>query len=361
MKIVIFGLSVSSSWGNGHATIWRGLMRALERRGHRVVFFERDTPYYAAHRDPPEACACDLVLFGQWEHVAARARSELAGADVGIVTSFCPDAIRAADLLFSSNASLRVFYDLDTPITIEKVRFGEDVAYLGPRGFADFDLVLSFTGGRALVDARDLLGARAIAPLYGSVDPEVHRPATAVSQYRGAISHIGTFAPDRQAALDLLFFEPARRLRSDRFVLAGPLYPEHVRLGENVRHYPHLSPIEHPSFYASSVLTLNVTRGVMKKYGYCPSGRLFEAAACAAPLLSDRFEGLERFFEPGREILIADTTEEALEALQRPRIDLRTMAERARDRALEAHSADVRVRELEDLLGGASPHRMAAS
>src|SRR5947209_14883001 len=148
MKLVIFGLTISSSWGNGHATLWRGLCRALARRGHRVTFFERDVPYYAAHRDLWSLNGVALELYGEWSHVRAGAESAVSNADVAMVTSYCPDAI-AASRLVAEHAPLAVFYDMDTPTTLESERRGQRVAYVGDRGLRDFDLVLSYTGGRA--------------------------------------------------------------------------------------------------------------------------------------------------------------------------------------------------------------------
>src|SRR5947209_3325429 len=209
MKLVIFGLAVSSSWGNGHATLWRGLIRALGQRGHSVVFFERDVPYYAQHRDLDELPGGRLCLYPDWLTVLAAARRELQDADVGIVTSYCPDAIAATQLLLDSRVFLRVFYDLDTPVTLQHLIQGEPVPYLGPRGLRDFDLVLSYTGGEALTALRNLLGARRAAPLYGSVDPLVHQPAAPDPRLRADLSYLGTYADDRQAALERLFIEPA--------------------------------------------------------------------------------------------------------------------------------------------------------
>src|SRR4029079_97077 len=157
MKLVVFGLAVSSSWGNGHATLWRGLIRALAARGHSVVFFERDVPYYASHRDVRAIEGGRLHLYETWDRVRQLARNELADADVGMITSFCPDALAAESMLFDSGARVRAFYDLDTPITLERLTHGESVPYIGPRGFADYDIVLSYTGGRSLQELRDLL------------------------------------------------------------------------------------------------------------------------------------------------------------------------------------------------------------
>lgn len=347
MKIVIFGLTLSSSWGNGHATLWRGLCRALLRNGHDVVFFERDVPYYAAHRDFHSLPGGELVLFSQWSDVQAVARAHLAEADVAIVTSYCADGVAATELLLDSPARLRVFYDLDTPVTLDCLQAGQPIGYLGPRGLAAFDLVLSYTGGRALDELRTRLGARRVAPLYGSVDPEVHRPVRIEERFRADLSYLGTYAADRQATLETLFIEPARRLPQQRFLIGGSMYPQEFPWTGNIFFVRHVDPPQHPAFYSSSRLTLNVTRRAMKDMGYCPSGRLFEAAACGVPILSDEWEGLSLFFAPGAEVLIAQTSEEATAVLQIDTIELRRIALQARERVLAEHTAAHRVRTLE--------------
>lgn len=346
MKLVIFGLTLSSSWGNGHATLWRGLCRALHRMGHRIVFFERDVPYYAAQRDLYELEGTDLVLYPSWEEAVPRARREVAEADAAMVTSYCPDGIAATDLVLDAEGPLRVFYDLDTPVTLARLEAGQQLSYIGPRGLAGFDRVLSYTGGSALAALRERLGAHHAAPLYGSVDPEVHRPADPVPRYQGDLSYLGTYAADRQDALDRLFLEPARRLSDRRFVLAGAQYPEDFPWSPNVWFVRHLPPPDHPAFFASSPLTLNVTRADMARMGYCPSGRLFEAAACGTAVLSDSWEGLDEFFAPGREILLAGTTEEAIAALTLPWEEIRRIGRAARERTLAEHTADRRARQM---------------
>lgn len=350
MKLVIFGLTLSSSWGNGHATLWRGLCRALARLGHRIVFFERDVPYYAAQRDLYELPGTDLILYPTWEEVLPRARRELADADAGMVTSYCPDGVAATDLLLDADGPLRAFYDLDTPVTLAKLEAGEPVAYLGPRGLSGFDRVLSYTGGAALDELRDRLGARHVAPLYGSVDPEVHCPAGPLPQYQADLSYLGTYAADRQAALERLFLKPARCLPDRRFVLAGAQYPQDFPWEPNVWFVRHLPPGDHPAFFASSPLTLNVTRADMARMGYCPSGRLFEAAACGTAVLTDTWEGLDEFFEPGREILLAETTEDTVEAVRLPGEEFARIGRAARERTLAEHTADIRARQMLEIL-----------
>lgn len=353
VKLVVFGLSVSSSWGNGHATLWRGLIRALSHLGHRVVFFERDTPYYAQHRDLFGLPGGDLILYPSWEDVRARAHGHLSDCDAAIVTSYCPDAIEACDAVLSSPARIRCFYDLDTGVTLSRLQAGQHVEYLPAGGLGDFDLVLSYTGGRALTELKTLLGARHVAPLYGSVDPEHHHPAPAEERFRADLSYLGTYAPDRQAALDALFLEPARRRPGMRFLMAGPQYPSEFPWTANLFFIPHVPPPEHPAFYSSSRLTLSVTRAPMAAMGYCPSGRLFEAAACQVPIISDEWDGLDYFFEPGREILVARTTGHVLEALDRSPEELARIARAGRDRVLSAHTAAHRALELENILEAA--------
>jgi spore maturation protein CgeB len=353
MKLIIFGLSVSSSWGNGHATLWRALIRALAHRGHRVVFFERDVPYYAAHRDLVALPNAELCLYGRWEDVATVARAQLADADVGMVTSYCPDALAAERLLHEPARLLRVFYDLDTPITLDRLDAGEDVSYVGADGLAAYDVVLSYTGGHALDRLRARLGARRVAPLYGSVDPEVHRRVPAVDAYRADVSYLGTYAEDRQAALDALFIEVARREPGRRFLIGGAQYPASFPWTPNIHFVHHVPPHAHASFYSSAPLTVNVTRAAMAELGYCPSGRLFEAAACGAPVLSDWWEGLDQFFTPGSEIIVARSSDEAAAAITRAPEELAAVGERARERAFDEHTASHRAAELERLLSDA--------
>ena len=346
MNIVIFGLSVSSSWGNGHASLWRGLIRALLARGHRVTFFEKDVPYYAENRDLhalPEGGT--LVLYRDWVESLPRMRRALDGADVGMVTSYCPDAEAAATLVQDAHIPVRCFYDLDTPVTLSRLDAGEDVDYVAG-GLAGYDLVLSYTGGGALDALRTRLGARLVVPIYGSVDPDLYRPAEPRPEFQALLSYIGTFAADRQRAVERLFVEPARRLPGERFVIAGAQYPADFPWTPNTFFVRHLPPPAHSSFYSSSRMTLNVTRDAMARMGWCPSGRLFEAAACGVPILTDDWPGLDEFFLPGSEILVATTTEEALAALATSPDELAAVARRARERTLDEHSASRRAAEM---------------
>jgi spore maturation protein CgeB len=353
MKLVIFGLTVSSSWGNGHATLWRGLCKALACRGHHIIFFERDVPYYAAHRDVTQLSCGELILYPDWNSVLPLARRHLSDADVAMVTSYCPDGQEASDCILDSPARLKTFYDLDTPITFARLDRGEEVPYLPRQGFAGFDLVLSYTGGRALDELRRRLGARRVAPIYGSVDPEAHFPVEPMEVFRGDLSYLGTYADDRQEVLKTLLIDPARRLPDRKFIIGGAQYPAEFPWTSNIYFVRHLPPGDHPAFYCSSRVTLNVTRQAMAEMGYCPSGRLFEAAACRAAILSDWWEGLDEFFEPGKEILIARSTDEAIQALELSDAELEKIRAACREKVLAMHTADQRAIDLEQAVENA--------
>jgi spore maturation protein CgeB len=346
MKLVIFGLTVSSSWGNGHATIWRGLCSALARQGHRVRFFERDVPYYANHRDLHHTNQFDILLYQSWDEVLPEARAAVRDADRAVVTSYCPDGRAASDLVLECATGMKLFYDLDTPVTLGRLRAGEDVEYIPIYGLEPFDLVLSYTGGPALTELQTRLGARRVAPLYGCADPAIHKPVAPVPRYNCDLSYLGTYAADRQATLEELFVEPARRCAQKRFVIGGAQYPMEFPWTNNIWFVRHLPPPEHPAFYSSSKVTLSVTRAAMAEMGYCPSGRLFEAAACGTPVISDTWQGLDSFFEPGREILLASSADDVVRALELDPEELKRIGQAARTRALAEHTADHRSLEL---------------
>ncbi len=347
MKVVVFGLTVSSSWGNGHATLWRGLLKALIRRGHEVVFFERDTDYYRDNRDLHALDGGALVFYPDWAAVAARAAREIAEADVALVTSYCPDALAAGRAVLDGPRALRVFYDLDTPVTLAALDGAARPAYVGPDGFAGYDLVLSYTGGPALDALATRLGARRVAPLYGHVDPELHRPVPRDARFAADLSYLGTYAADRQAALDALFIQPARARPGGRFLIGGAQYPADFPWTANIFFVRHLPPPDHPAFFSSGRLTLNVTRHAMAAMGWCPSGRLFEAAACGAAILTDPWDGLDRFFAPGEDLLVARDTADALAAVDLSDAELRRIAEAGRARVLAEHTSEHRARDFE--------------
>lgn len=350
MHFVIFGLTVSSSWGNGHATLWRGLLRALSQRRHTAVFYERDVAYYASTRDgwvPPRGIR--LRLYSSWDSIRAELNSEFSGADIALVTSYCMDGPAAAELILESRVPVHAYYDLDTPVTLDALHTGSPASYLPRAGLSGFDIVLSYTGGRALTELKARLGARRVAPLYGWVDPESHAPVAAQPEFRSTLSYLGTYAADRQPMLEELFVRPARQLIHERFFIGGAQYPHDFPWSENIFFVRHMPPALHPVFFCSSRSTLNVTRRAMAEYGFCPSGRLFEAAACGTPLLSDTWEGLETFFTPDEEIVPVRTHQDVIAALSRSDEELGRIARAARERTLSQHTAGHRVGELESI------------
>ena len=297
-----------------------------------------------------EIPGCELRLYKDWDDVLPQARSELSDADVGMVTSYCADGPAACQVVLDSTSRIHCFYDLDTPVTISRLLAGERVEYLPADGLGGFDLVLSYTGGEALNWLTTLLGARRVAPLYGSVDPLIHRPAEPVPEFAADLSYLGTYAADRQKTLDRLFIQSARIAANRRFLIGGAQYPSDFPWTSNIYFVRHLPPAMHPAFYSSSRMTLNVTRRAMADMGYCPSGRLFEAAACGAPLLSDEWEGLDEFYAPGSEILLCHSTEDVLHALDLSDQELKRIAAAARERTISEHTADSRVKDLEAIL-----------
>ncbi|MGD9765049.1 MAG: glycosyltransferase [Candidatus Binatia bacterium] len=351
MRIAIFGLTVSSSWGNGHATTWRGVLKALHRDGHQVTFFERDVPYYAAARDLRAPDFVELVLYEDWSAVAGAARRAVAEAEVAIATSYCPDGLSASRLMLDAGRGARVFYDIDTPVTLAAlaqhgVAVPNGARYLTADLIPEFDLYLSFTGGPVLDELRQTWKARRTAPLYCSVDPDSHQPAAPAEQFRCALGYLGTYAVDRQTALEALLFRTAERFPDQRFAVAGSLYPAAIAWPRNVDRCEHLRPAEHASFYCANRLTLNLTRDAMKRIGYSPSVRLFEAAACGTPIITDRWPGIEAFLLPGEEILVVDDADGVAAALEYSDAELAAVAAAARAHTLAAHSGSARAREL---------------
>jgi spore maturation protein CgeB len=348
MRIVVFGLAITSSWGNGHATTYRALLRALRKRGHEIVFFERDQEWYTSNRDMPEPTFCQVHIYEAWEEVRPRVGRELADCDVALVGSYFPDGLKAIDEVLDSSVSIKAFYDIDTPITVAALRQG-GTYYLSPEQVPGFDIYFSFTGGPLLHELEDKFGAQRAVPLYCSVDPESCRLSAPSPQYACDLSYMGTYAADRQVKLDELFCKPARRLPNKSFVLAGPQYPPQLTWPRNVQRIIHLEPKFHPSFYCSSRLTLNLTRREMVAAGYSPSVRLFEAAGCGATIVSDSWQGLETFFTPGEEILASSSSADVARYLtEMDGEEITEVGRAAQQRVLAEHTSEHRAIEFEN-------------
>jgi spore maturation protein CgeB len=361
MKLVVFGLSLSSSWGNGHATTYRALLRAFRDRGHEVTFYEWDAPWYGgAHRDLPDPDFCRLVLYADWERAAPRALAEAREADAVMVGSYVKEGSRVIDALEGAGAGPLHFYDIDTPVTVAQLRRGP-TDYLRPDQVPLFARYLSFTGGPFLAEVVEgELGAREACPLYCSVDPARYRPTPPDPELEVDLAYMGTYAPDRQPVVERFLTAAARRLPERSFLVAGPQYPEELRWPENVRHLAHLPPDRHAAFYSSARWQLNATRADMVAAGWSPSVRLFEAGAVGAAILSDRWPGIDVLFEPGREILLPRSTEEVIEILTGTHDDdRRAIGAALRERILRDHTSERRAEELEEYLAAAPVERLA--
>jgi len=347
LRIVFLGLSITSSWGNGHATTYRALIRGLCQLGHTVRFLERDVPWYAAHRDAPPFASCQVDLYDSLETLTRRFADVVKNADVVIVGSYVPDGAEVVRWVLDSARGLCLFYDLDTPVTLGSFERGE-ATYIAPESIPRLDAYLSFSGGAALARIEGEQRAALALPLYCSVDTARYVPQRV--EPSSDLGYLGTYSADRQPTLEQLLLEPARVWAQGKFVVAGSNYPDQ-HWPNNVSRLEHVAPGEHPSFYCSLRFALNVTRADMRRLGHSPSVRLFEAAACGTPIISDHWTGIEEFFEPGTELLLAEGPEEVLRHLRTlPEEKRRAIAARARSRALREHSALRRAALLEHYL-----------
>lgn len=343
--VVILGLSITSSWGNGHATTYRSLVRGLAARGHRVLFVERDAPWYAGNRDEPNPRGACTHIYNSFGELVQRFEKAVSDAGLVIVGSFVPDGARVGDWVNSVARGVTAYYDIDTPITMTKLAAG-DGEYITPELVRRYHLYLSFTGGPTLRHIEQQYGARAACVLYCSVDTAQYRPAPRPTRWD--LGYLGTYSDDRQPVLEALMLEPARRRPRGRFVVVGPMYPKEIVWPSNVEREIHLSPREHPEFYGAQRFTLNLTREAMKRAGYSPSVRLFEAGACAAPIISDWWEGLDSIFVPGREVLVARDAEDTIRILRDTKESERlAIGAAARQRILAEHTPEQRAAQLE--------------
>jgi spore maturation protein CgeB len=349
MKIVIFGLSITSAWGNGHATTFRALCEALHHRGHRITFFEKNLEWYVSNRDLPHPPYCQLVVYDSWNDVLQRATRELMDCDAAMVGSYFPDGYAAIDLVAESNAPVKTFYDIDTPITVSQLREKGRTDYLRAEQISAFDVYFSFTGGPILRELEERFGAARAVPLYCSFDPKHYRTFSVNQRFACDLSYMGTYAADRQPKIEEFLCEPARQLPRARFIVAGPQYPRKIRWPENVRRIKHLNPRWHARFYSSSRLTLNVTRRDMVIAGYSPSVRLFEAAACGTTIVSDNWPGMDLFFEAGTEILLPADAQDVVRYLTEvDSAELRRIGRAAQERVLAEHTSARRAGQFEE-------------
>jgi spore maturation protein CgeB len=357
LNIVMLGLSVTSSWGNGHATTYRGLIRGLASRGHRILFLERDVPWYAENRDQPSMPGARIELYHDLSELLSRFEPEVSRADLVIAGSFVPQGIQVGEWVTSVATGVKAFYDIDTPVTLSQLE-GGNCDYLSRSLIPRYHLYLSFTGGPTLTRLELRYGACMARVLYCSVDPNQYYPQ--VREHRWDLGYLGTYSPDRQPALERLLLDPARRLPAGSFVVAGPMYPDSIEWPENVERAIHLEPARHSRFYAAQRFTLNITRSGMVAAGYSPSVRLFEAGACGVPIISDRWDGIDTIFHPGYEILLADSAEDVLRYLFDISEETRaSIGANARATVLAGHTPQCRAAQLEQYYQEAYDHCFA--
>jgi spore maturation protein CgeB len=351
MKIVFYGLTITSSWGNGHATTYRALAKALAARGHSVHFVEKDVEWYRNHRDLPRPAFCTVHLYENWTAAERSLVALSADADAIVVGSYFPDAKAASTALMDADCGPVFFYDIDTPITLAQLRSPEGSAYLDRKMIPHYTAYLSFTGGSALSELELEFGSPRAIAFYCSVDPQDYRPMPCRAEFDCALSYLGTYAADRQPKLMRLLNETAGLLPTSRFLVAGSQYPKDLPWARNVERLDHVPPAEHPAFYCSSQFTLNLTRRDMVAAGYSPSVRLFEASACGAAILSDSWPGLAEFLTPGSEVLVAADAYEVADILRHtsPR-ERKRLGQRARERILAQHTSAHRAQQFEQIV-----------
>lgn len=344
LNCVFLGLSITSAWGNGHATTYRGLLKEIARRGHKVTFLERDVPWYASNRELEKLPYCTLALYSTLDELKDRFTTLIRHADVVVVGSYVPDGIAVGHWVTSVARNATAFYDIDTPVTLANLLAGK-CEYISRDLYARYHLYLSFTGGPTLNLIERKLGSPAARALYCSVDPSLYYPEPAEVQWD--IAYLGTYAADRQLALEDLLLSVARQHPDRAFAVGGPQYPAEIEWPSNVRRMEHVPAGEHRRFYNSQNFTLNLTRHDMIRAGYSPSVRLFEAAACGIPIMTDLWPGLETIFRPPSEILPVLNVADVTSYLQMSADQRLEIAERARRRALRFHTAAVRAEEFE--------------
>jgi spore maturation protein CgeB len=344
LKIVVLGLSITSSWGNGHAITYRGLLSELERRGHDVLFLERNVPWYAENRDLDCASYGRIELYSGISELKRRFATDVRSADCVIVGSFVPDGIAIGKWVTETAEGVTAFYDIDTPVTLAKVE-SDQCDYLTRSLIPKYSLYLSFTGGPTLKRLEMCYGSPMARVLYCSIDPSAYHPGAEVNRWD--LGYLGTYSTDRQPVLERLLLDPSRLWKSGRFVVAGPQYPETIVWPSNVERIEHLGPADHRLFYNSQRFTLNITRADMIRAGFSPSIRLFEAAACGTPIISDYWEGLETVFEIGRDVLVAENEDDVLRHItdlsEAKRLQL---GSNARECVLRAHTSAHRAESL---------------
>ncbi|MFW5697880.1 MAG: CgeB family protein, partial [Fimbriimonadaceae bacterium] len=291
---------------------------------------------------------CRNDVYGDLKDLRKRHRQTVRSADAVVLGSYVQNGVEVGTWVAQEARGTTAFYDIDTPVTLAKLQRG-DFEYVSPDLIPQFDIYLSFTGGPTLEVLKERYGAQEAKPLYCSFDPAHYYPEQTSSRWD--LGYLGTYSDDRQPPLEELMLNAAREAGHRRFVVAGPQYPGTVRWPDNVERIDHLPPSEHRAFYNAQRFTLNITRADMRRMGYAPSVRLFEAAACGTPIISDEWPGLDKFFRFDEEILISRSKDDTLRYLREVSEDKRrSIGQKARERVLAEHTSAHRAQELENYL-----------
>jgi spore maturation protein CgeB len=350
-SLAFFGSSLVSSYWNGAATYYRGIIRALHARGWRVTFFEPDAFERQDNRDMPDPDWARVVVYPPDELGLERVLDGASDADVIVKASgvgVLDAELEAAVLQIKQPHQLCIFWDVDAPATLERLQANPDdpLRALIPR----FDKVLTYGGGQPVVDAYNEIGAHDCTPIYNALDPDTHFPVPPDPRFAADLALLANRLPDREARIQEFLFDPARRLPHCQFLLAGNGW-QGAEVPENITLLGHLPTADHNVFNCSPTAVLNVNRASMARFGFSPATRIFEAAGAGACLISDAWPGLDHFLEPDTEVLVAANGEEVAERLRHltPR-RARTIGEAARRRVLAEHTYEQRVAQLEGLL-----------
>jgi spore maturation protein CgeB len=352
MRIAFFGSSLVSAYWNGAATYYRGIIRGLHESGHSVTFYEPDAYERQEHRDIEDPPWARVVVYPATPDGVMRAVESAAGADllvkasgVGVFDGFLEKTL--IDLKTALN--LVVFWDVDAPATLDRVLAdrSDPFAALIPR----YDAIFTYGGGKPVVRAYRSLGARNCVPIYNALDPDTHYPVPPDLRFACDAAFLGNRLPDREARVDEFFFRPAQLLPNMNFLLAGSGWGDKP-LSANVTWLAHLYSRDHNAFNSSAMAVLNISRESMARYGFSPATRVFEAAGAAACVVTDAWEGVEQFFEPGREILVAQSGAEVVELVRGLDCEkARTVGRASYRRVLAEHTYAHRVAQINSLLG----------
>ena len=362
MNIAFYGSSLLSSYWNGAATYYRGLLGALARLGHGITFYEPDAFDRQSHRDIEPPPWARVVVYPATIPGVQAVLAEASHADIVVKASgvgVFDDELLAGILRHARPGAVRAFMDVDAPATLAAIR--ADAAHPMRRALPDLDLILTYGGGPPVVDAYLTLGARQCVPIYNALDPATHHPVPAMPQYRADLAFLANRLPDREARVEAFFLHAAARCPAQAFLLGGNGWHDKAMPG-NVRAVGHVGTAEHNAFNCSALAVLNVARDSMAAVGFSPATRVFEAAGAGACLITDAWEGIELFLQPGDEVLVARDGADVAEHLQAlTPARARAVGDAARARVLAEHTYGQRAVILDRLLRDATARKRPAA